>query len=92
MGPGFEKMGVASWHIRTYPARFPLHLGRFVLIHTRIARAAYTGNLTLSGHSRYATKCSTFGCSLECEGRTPLGAGRPNGGLSLAEVVVALPH
>ena len=35
-GHKFEKMGVASWHIRTYPTKFPLHLGGFVLNHTRI--------------------------------------------------------
>jgi hypothetical protein len=31
--PGFQKMGVASWHIRTLPpTKFPLHLDKFVLI------------------------------------------------------------
>ena len=35
-GPVFENMGVASWHFKPYPIKFPLHLGGFVLIHTRI--------------------------------------------------------
>ena len=33
IGPGFEKMGVGSWHIRTkFATRFRIHLGMFVLI------------------------------------------------------------
>ena len=35
-GPGFQKAGVASWHMRTQCHKIPLYLGRFVLIHTRI--------------------------------------------------------
>ena len=59
-GPGYEKMGVASWHIRTLtPVRFPLHLGGFVLIQFRIWWASgLQGNAPL--HSRHYAHQSLF--------------------------------
>ena len=37
IGPGFEKMGIGIWHIRTrFTIRFPIHSKMFVLIRTRI--------------------------------------------------------
>ena len=41
-GPRFDKMGIATivGTCKPYPARFPLHMGGFVLIHTRIQWAS----------------------------------------------------
>ena len=40
-GPGFEKMGIASWgRDKPNPIRFHVHLGSFIVIHTRIWRAS----------------------------------------------------
>ena len=50
--PKCEKMCVASWHIyEPYPTKFHLHLGRYVLIRTRIWWALPTGKLALRATS-----------------------------------------
>ena len=64
-GPRFEKMGVGRWHIQTLTHHIPLHLGWFVLIHTKMWWASgQHGNSLLYGHfcmfAVYATPTCGF--------------------------------